>query len=164
MVEIDEFVLLVLDRHERPDRCVRPGLGCGAEWELDAAEALRCSERTASEGVQSFAAVEVADPADSGVVVTGSVGVGATHPADGDVFEDRPGAERCRCGRHAGVPRGREYGAAVVRKSQQLRDVSTDADEAGSRRVRRAPATASLSSACHTWGPAIPSTARWCSS
>src|SRR5690349_18105137 len=84
---------LVLDRDECPNRCVGPHLGGGVERKLDAPEALRCTERGSVEGVQRVAAVEVADPADTGVVVVRPVGIRAAHPADRDVFENRPGAE-----------------------------------------------------------------------
>src|SRR5262249_23661483 len=68
---------LVLDRDERSDRGVGPDSRGLVERELDAAEALRGSERGAVERVQGVAAVEVADPADAGVVVVRAVGVRA---------------------------------------------------------------------------------------
>ena len=53
--------------------------------------------------MECLAAVEVADPADSGVVVVRPVGVGSAHPPDRDVLEDRPGSELGRCRRNARV-------------------------------------------------------------
>src|SRR4051795_13020695 len=91
------------DRDERSDRGVRPDLRGRVEWELDAAEALGCSEGGAGERVQRFAAVEVADPSNAGVVVARAVGVGAAHAPDRDVLEDWPGAERGRGGGNTGV-------------------------------------------------------------
>ena len=67
----------VLDRDECPDRGVGPDLRGGVEREFDAAEALRRAERGSGERVQRRAAMEVADPADSGVVVVRAVGVDA---------------------------------------------------------------------------------------
>jgi hypothetical protein len=78
--------------------------------------------------VQRFAAVEIADPTDSGVVVAGAVWVSAAHPADGDVFEDGPGAERCRCGRNAGVARRGKDDVAVVPEREELRHGPVDVD------------------------------------
>src|SRR5437899_12997690 len=79
---------LVLDRYEGADWGVRPDFGCSCQWELDAAQALGGAEAGSVEGVDCVAMVEVADVADSGVVVVAAVGVGTAHRADGDVFED----------------------------------------------------------------------------
>src|SRR3954447_26336861 len=105
---------LAFDCHERSDRRVRPDLRGGVEGELDAAEALGCPEGGAGERVQRFAAVEVADPADAGVVVARAVGVGAAHAPDRDVLEDWPGAERGRGGGNTRVAGRGEHGVAVV--------------------------------------------------
>src|SRR5205085_3345822 len=94
----------VLDRDEGADRGVGPDLRGRRERQLDAAEALRRSERGAVEGVDRVAAVEVADVADAGIVVVRAVRVRAAHRADGDVLEHREGAELRRRGRDTRVP------------------------------------------------------------
>ena len=132
---------LVLDRDECPDRCVGPALGLRREWELDTAEALWCSEGCAVEGVQGLAAVEVADPADSGVVVAASRPDWCRSSADRDVLEDRPGAERGRRGRDTGVAgRGEDDWPLCQSVSSCGPSVHVDVAVAGGRRV---PARAS---------------------
>ena len=123
-------VLSVLDGDERADRRVGPHLGGGGERELDAAEALRRAEARAGERVDGVAVVEVADPADAGVVVVGAVRVRAAHRPDRDVLEDREGAELGRCRRHARVPRRAEDRAPVVPEGEGLRHVAVDVDVA----------------------------------
>src|SRR5947208_5882948 len=113
----------VFDRYECPDRRVAPDLRCGVEWQFDAPATLGCSEGSAVEGVEGFAAVEVADPADAWVVVAAAIGVGAAHTADGDVLEDSPGAECGWGGGHAGVAGGGEHCLAVVPEGQEWRGV-----------------------------------------
>src|SRR6516165_10840845 len=77
------------DRDERADRRVRPNRGRSVEGKLDAPEALRRAERCPVERVQRLASVEVADPANAGVVVVRAVGIRAGHRPDRDVLEDR---------------------------------------------------------------------------
>src|SRR3954447_6306258 len=114
------FKLLVVDSDECADGGVGPQLRGDLERELDAPEALGRPERGAVERVQSLAAVEVADPADSGVVVVRPVGVPTAHAANRYVLEDGPGAERGRCRRDAGVAGRGEDDTAVVPERQEL--------------------------------------------
>src|SRR5258705_4717063 len=123
----------VLDRDECPDRGVGPDLRGSVQRELDAAEALRRSEGGSVERVERLAAVEVADPADSGVVVVRPVGVDAAHSADGDVLEDGPGAERRRCGGEGGGGGGGGHDRPVVAQRQQRRPRFCDVDGAVNR-------------------------------
>src|SRR5579862_484122 len=119
-----------LDGDERPDRCVRPDLGCGLLGQLDTAETLRRPERGAWELVERVAAVEIADPADSRVVVVGAVGVRAAHRANRNVLEHGPCPLSRRRGGDAGVAGRGEDDVAVVPEAERLRQSLVDEDVA----------------------------------